>query len=541
MNTESINNSVKGDGREVHVQKLYDILVVGGGIYGAALCYIASKCGYKVLLVEQNDFSSGTSSNSLKILHGGIRYLQSFDFIRVVESAKERARITSLMPGLVRPITCFLPVKTGLIRNKIFISLALMLFDFIRKTINKKYNVYRFDASRIISKNALKKIYEKISKIKNGTALCWQDSQVVSTERVIYKLITLAKKSGADTYNYLSYVKSKNVSNLHAVEFRDEITGVKIKSSVNVIIDATSSWQANKPNDNEVVPYISAVNLVVNKRLTTDTLGIPFQKNNNNRTLFLSSWNDSTLIGTWYFKEIDKVSTKIIDECLEDVNEYFENISIKKEDVTFIHHGKLPSNKVKSTNPYLDIQSQYKIKSGKSSGIFIVQGVKYTTAIDVAEKTLLQINDYFNKTKKAKYLKKIDSSIIKFDDASRKEIYKPYMDKISPSVFDRLFSLYGEDTQKILKLTVADLTLLECVPGSTMALKAEIEYVVHNEDVFYLSDLLLRRTDLGTQAKPNAEMINYCVKIMANKLNWDSAAIDYNFKELNKYYPSWVE
>jgi len=541
MNSDSLNNPVKSNNREVRVKKSYDILVVGGGIYGAALCYVASKCGYTVLLVEQNDFSSGTSSNSLKILHGGIRYLQSFDFIRVVESAKERARITSLMPGLVRPITCFLPVKTGLIRNKFFISLALMLFDFVRKVINKKYNVYRFDASRVVNKKALKKIYEKIAKIKSNMGLCWQDSQVVSTERVIYRLIALAKKSGADTCNYLSYVKSKNSSNLHAVELCDEITGVKIESSVNVIIDATSSWQANKPNDNEVVPYISAVNLVVNKCFANDTLGIPFKKNNDNRTLFLSSWNDSTLIGTWYFKEIDKVSEKIIDECLDDVNEYFENISIKKENITFIHHGKLPANKVNSTNPYLDIQNQYKIKSGKSSGVFIVQGVKYTTAIDVAEKTLLQINDYFKQVNITKYLKKTDKSIIKFDGAGSDKIYRSYVDKISPSIFERLFSLYGEDTQKILKLTIADVTLLECVPGSTMVLKAEIEYVVHNEDVFYLSDLLLRRTDLGTQAKPSSEMINYCVKIMANNLNWDSTAIAYNVRELNKYYPSWVE
>ncbi len=541
MKQEGIGLLFNKSSREIQLQDNYDILIVGGGIYGATLSYVASKNGYKVLLVEKNDYASGTSSNSLKILHGGIRYLQSFDFIRVIESAKERARLTNLMPNLVRPITCLLPVKTGFTKNKYFIFPALVLFDLIRKVINKRYNVYKYDKSKIVKKNNLKKIYNSITDIKENIGLCWQDSQVVSTERMVYKFITLAKEAGADTCNYVSYVGSKNESNTHIVELFDEITGKKLETSVNVIIDATSSWQINKPNHKELIPYVSAVNIIVNKRLCDDTIGIPFIKDNVSRTLFLSPWNNSTLIGTWYFKELKEVNKSILDECLEDINQYIQHTSIKKEDISFIHHGKLPSNKSLIKNPYTDIQNQYKIINGQSPGIYIVQGVKYTTAMDVAEKTLLQVNKYLETSCNVKHHSQSKEYAVKTAINTADSLYNKHSDKIPLKVFERLFELYGgEEAAKILRLGNTDISLLEYVPSSNIVLKAEIEYVLANEEVYCLPDLLLRRTDIGTQAKPRQEMVNYCANAMANHFKWSSEVLYYNYKELDKYYPSWV-
>jgi len=527
--------------REIQLQDDYDVLIVGGGIYGATLSYVAAKNGYKVLLVEKNDYASGTSSNSLKILHGGIRYLQSFDFIRVIESAKERARLTSLMPNLVRPITCLLPVKTGLIKNKYFIYLGLVLFDFIRRVINKKYSIYKHDKTKILTKSTLKKLYYGVANVKESIGLCWQDSQVVSTERMVYKFTTLAKEAGADTYNYLSYANSEYEHNIHSVKLFDEITGEHLKTSVNVIVDATSSWQINKSKQNNAISYVSAVNLIVNKRLSDKIIGIPFQKNNVSRTLFISPWNNSTLIGTWYFNELNEVDESILEECLEDINEYFEHTSIRKEDVTFIHHGKLPSNQLEIENPYMDIQNHYKILNGKFPGIYIVQGVKYTTAMDVAEKTVLHINKYFETVDNSKQHKGIEVDAVATATNIYESLYNKYKGIISSKVFERLFTLYGEETDKILTLTYSNAVLLEYVPGSNMVLKAEIDYVLANEEIYYLSDLLLRRTDIGTQFKPNKEMINYCANAMAKHFKWDSEVLDHNYKELDRYYPSWVK
>lgn len=542
MKPESQRLHLKKSSRKINLKNTYDILIVGGGVYGAALSYIASKNGYKVLLVEKNDYASGTSSNSLKILHGGIRYLQSLDFIRVVESAKERARLTNIFPNLVRPITCVLPVKTGLIKNKYFIYLALLLFDFIRGIINKRYNVYKHENSKIINRSALVNIFTGISNVKENFGLYWKDSQVVSTERLVYKLNCLAKEAGADTYNYLKYSNAKHDKNKHIVELFDEIAGNKVETSVDVIVDATSSWRINKPGHyKEGSSYISAVNIVVNKRLSEYTVGIPFIKNNINRTLFISPWNNSTLIGTWYFTELEKVDKSTIDECIEDINKYSGCFSINIEDISFIHHGKLPANTIDIKNPYTNVRNQYAILDGISPGVYIVQGVKYTTAMDVAEKTVLKISKYFKAVNKVKPNVNFDGdkfqTVIDYPDT----IYNDYDDKITSDTLNRLMELYGPDAEKILMLANANEALLEYVPSSNIVLKAEIEYVLANEEVYCLSDLLLRRTDIGTHAKPDQKMIDYCAKTMATRFNWNSEELHYNYKELDTYYPSWVQ
>ena len=527
--------------RTITLKNSYDILIVGAGIYGATLSYIAAQKGYQVLLVEKNDYASGTSSNSLKILHGGIRYLQSFDLVRVIESAKERARLTSIAPHLVRPITCILPLKASLAKNKLFIYIALNIFDFIRKIINQKFSVYKHDKSRILSAKVLSKIYANISLIKSSFALCWQDSQVISTERMVYKFCTLSKKSGSDTYNYLKFKSSKKGGGIHAVRLLDELTGQTYDTSASVIIDATSSWQFNKSCQKNNISYVSAVNLVINKKFSNDTLGIPFVKERVNRTLFLSPWNESTLIGTWYFNELTEVNDKIVRKCLDDVHAYIPELTLTKEDISFIHHGKLPANKVKVENPYLDIQNQYKILDGESKGMFVVQGVKFTTAMDVAEKTLSKVGEFFTKTLGVNVTSRQRAGRAQSSPDIPEKIHEHIYSDISAEVVKRLNTLYGDEALNIINLARTNMVLQEYVPSSKVVLKAEIMYLLEKEEVFCLSDLLLRRTDIGTQGKPSQEMIKYCANTMRDYFKWDSDVLNYNLKELDNYYPSWVK
>ena len=84
----------------------FDVLIIGGGIYGASLFWRATIAGYSAALIEKNDFASGTSSNSQKIIHGGLRYLQNLDIIRIRQSVNERKRLMWLAPHLVSPLPC---------------------------------------------------------------------------------------------------------------------------------------------------------------------------------------------------------------------------------------------------------------------------------------------------------------------------------------------------------------------------------------------------------------------------------------------------
>ncbi len=112
-------------------KETFDLLIIGGGIYGAALAREAVLRGIKTALVEQGDFGSGTSMNSLKIIHGGLRYLQHADFVRMRESIAERRRLLQLAPHLVQPLPCVMPTYGHAVKGPEVMRIALMINDLL--------------------------------------------------------------------------------------------------------------------------------------------------------------------------------------------------------------------------------------------------------------------------------------------------------------------------------------------------------------------------------------------------------------------------
>src|SRR5437868_12797261 len=97
----------------------FDVLVVGGGIYGLTIAYDAAQRGLSVALIEQNDFGSGTSFNHLRTIHGGLRYLQSLDLARARESVRERRTVARIAPHAVRPLPFAVPLYRSLMRGRL--------------------------------------------------------------------------------------------------------------------------------------------------------------------------------------------------------------------------------------------------------------------------------------------------------------------------------------------------------------------------------------------------------------------------------------
>ena len=112
-------------------QNTYDLLVIGGGINGAAIAHLAACQGLKVALLEKGDFASGTSGKSTKLIHGGLRYLENFEFGLVREALQERSLLLKSVPHLVRPLPIILPVYTKDPRPLWLIKLGISLYDFL--------------------------------------------------------------------------------------------------------------------------------------------------------------------------------------------------------------------------------------------------------------------------------------------------------------------------------------------------------------------------------------------------------------------------
>lgn len=112
---------------------VYDVLVIGGGITAAGIALDAASRGLRVCVIEKNDFASGTSSKSTKLIHGGLRYLKNMEFALVREVGSERAVIHSLAPYLVQPISMLLPIYKNGTLGRITTAIALTIYDWLAK------------------------------------------------------------------------------------------------------------------------------------------------------------------------------------------------------------------------------------------------------------------------------------------------------------------------------------------------------------------------------------------------------------------------
>src|SRR5829696_8656869 len=109
----------------------FDILVVGGGIHGAITAWDAALRGLSVALIERGDFGGATSQNSLKIIHGGLRYLQDGNLARIRSMARERSSWMKMAPHLVHPLTCLTPTRQKISRSRLALGIALTLNDLL--------------------------------------------------------------------------------------------------------------------------------------------------------------------------------------------------------------------------------------------------------------------------------------------------------------------------------------------------------------------------------------------------------------------------
>ena len=216
-------------------QTEFDILIIGGGITGAGIALDAALRGMKVALVEKNDFASGTSSKSTKLIHGGLRYLKQFDFWLVKEVGTERAIVHELAPHLVVPEKMILPLIEGGSYGTWLTSIGLKVYDILasvegddkRKMLNKK--------------EALKKEPLLPEGILKGAG--FYAEYRTDDARLTIEIIKTAIKNGAQALNYVKATefvyKKKRVVGAEVIDtLTDETYPIKAK----YVINAAGPW-----------------------------------------------------------------------------------------------------------------------------------------------------------------------------------------------------------------------------------------------------------------------------------------------------------
>lgn len=481
----------------------YDLIIVGGGIYGACLLLTASQAGKKALLLEKDDFGAATSFNNLRTVHGGLRYLQSLDFKRIFESVSERRWFFRNFPDLVKPLPCLMPLYgKGVYRPSIF-RFALLLNDLLSINRNKGVSKDRLlPNGKIVSSEEVKRIFPKvdINNLKGGAV--WHDGAMPDSQLVLIEIIKWACKLNSFALNYVEVLelltKSGIVSGVKAVDKTDNKT---YEFNADKVVNAAGPWcrflAAKFDKDYpELFKDSFAWNVLFNKpALSTHALAITPQKPNS-RTYFIHQWKGLLFAGTVHsaYKDLSRLpmpKPESLKNFIDELNSCIKDLNLKESDVMQIFPGLLPAKEEGSDQLAVREVILDHSERGGPIGFYSVSGVKFTTARLVAEKTLRKI-------------------------------------------FQNKIKLQSPDGRKPVSLT--ERGVLDPVNSMELnnGLKKVLIKIIEEESVIHLDDLVIRRSTLGDN--PDIALNNSSK--VCELFNWDNDLKSAEIKRLKTFYES---
>jgi glycerol-3-phosphate dehydrogenase len=377
------------------VEREFDVLVVGGGIYGLAIAYDAAQRGLSVALVERGDFGAATSFNHLKTIHGGLRYLQTADFTRMRESINERRAFARIAPRFVRPLAFAMPTGSSLTRNPLAWKAALAIDRVVGWRRNEGLDADRhLPPGRVVTGAACERLFDGALGPVSSAAV-WHDYEMHESDRLTLSFAKAAAAHGARLANYVEATRLlPRGGSVSGVSARDLMTGGgTFDVRAQVVVNATGPWVdhlGGRADSRERHIQLKAMNLVTSRAARSGALVAPTRAG---RALVLLPWSGRTLVGTSesaeeHTPDDQAVSRREVDAFLAEVNDTFPLLGLKSDEITLVHRGIVPAARV---NRRLLLLSHPRIIDHAGDGaarLISVTGVKYTTARAVAERVV---------------------------------------------------------------------------------------------------------------------------------------------------------
>jgi glycerol-3-phosphate dehydrogenase len=376
-------------------EREFDVLVVGGGIYGLTIAYDAAQRGLSVALIDRGDFGAATSFNHLKTIHGGLRYLQSADVRRMRESIRERRAFARIAPRWVAPLAFAMPTGVSLTRNPMAMKTALAVDAFVGRDRNKGVDPARhLPAGRIVAGTECRELFDGAIRTVASAAV-WHDYQMIDGDRLTLAFAKAAAAHGAVLANYAEAVgpleAGRQCSGVHA---RDNLTGSTFDIRAQLLVNAAGPWGAtlfDRSGQRVRWPLLKAMNLVTSRPARKAAL---VGATRSGRALVLLPWKERTLVGTSESSEARQpddqaVKRDELDHFLAEIHEAFPALGLKYDEVTLVHRGIVPAA---LAHGRVALLGRSRIidhaREGGPSNLVSIVGVKYTTARVVAERAV---------------------------------------------------------------------------------------------------------------------------------------------------------
>lgn len=459
----------------------WDLIVVGGGITGAGVVLEARRQGHRVLLVEQRDFAWGTSSRSSKMVHGGLRYIAQGAVRLTRDALRERERLLRDLPGLVERTTYLFPLRKGRFPGRWPMTAVLSLYDFLAGIRDHRF----------LSRRELLERVPGLNSAGLTGAMSYTDA-LTDDCRLVIRCLLEAARLGATSLNYVRALDTRREQGRTHLTVRDEVSGEQTELSASVVINATGAWAdrlggAGRGTPARIRP-LRGSHLFVDPQRLPAAHCLTVMHPRDGRPVFVFPWEGVTCVGTTDLDHGDDLEQEAsasgaeVDYLLELVNDQFPDVALSRDDVLSTMAGVRP---VIASGDGKDPSKERRDHAvWEHNGVVSVSGGKLTTfrliALDALSAAGL-----------------LDAAAARRARRSNAALVRPLPE--APPQVEQF--LHGEQDDDAL-----------------------IRWILENEAVVHLDDLLLRRTRLGLLRRDAGAGLESRLRALTGEiLGWDTA------------------
>jgi glycerol-3-phosphate dehydrogenase len=502
----------------------FDLIIIGGGINGAAIAREAALAGVKLLILEQDDFCSGTSAASTRLIHGGLRYLEHAEFSLVYESLAERERLLATAPHLVEPLQIFLPLTKQSRRGPTMIRLGMWLYDLlsIRKSL---------PSHRMLSRKQILELLPGLNADELIGGAAYFDAQVRFPERLVLENLLEAETHGA---TLASHTRVNRLliqdGRIEGVEFESGSAGGQAFAPV--VVNAAGPWVDSVIGsiaEKRLVGGTKGSHLVVEPFQGAPAHGVYAEAASDGRPFFVTPWNGLYLIGTTDERYDGDPSEAMMSDrefayLIAETQRLFPAASDLEQRICYTCSGIRPLPPTEGVSEGA-ITRRHLIKRHRTvDGLFSIVGGKLTTHRALAVDCMKRLRRKLPVSAQSATAERMLPGGLSADD--RDALIDELSGHFGAYTATRLWHTYGQASQGLMQGVLQNADFGQRLGPDSEFLVGELVHAIDKEHARTLVDILQRRTMAGLQADFGNESAPEAAQWLVRLGVWDRAAAE---------------
>ncbi len=525
----------------------FDLIVVGAGINGAGIARDAAMRGLKVLLLDKGDIASGTTSWSTRLIHGGLRYLEYYEFHLVWESLSEREKLLRIAPHLVKPLPFIVPIYESSKRGPTLVGLGMFMYDALSPS--KSMNRHKMLSREEVMERAPGLNTEGLV----GAAL-YYDGQVEYAERLAVENAVSAHEHGAVV---ITYAEAEKVlvedGDVVGVEFVDVLSGTRHEARAPVTVNVAGPWVDQVLNrmrlgEGRMIGGTKGSHLIVDPFPGAPETAMYVEARRDGRPYFIVPWNGRYLIGTTdirYKGDVDLVvaDDKEIDYLIEETNSVIPEANLTRNEVLFTYSGVRPLSYQPEGSTSAVTRSHvvydHAKEEPKIGGLISIVGGKLTTYRNLSRQTVDRVYKKLGRQAPRSRTAEVPLPGGETRDFASFATDFKLTSGLTDDLAERFLKLYGTRAPDVLAEAGDDhslrVPLAATFTPETGIIGAEVLYAFRRELAATLRDVLLRRTMVGMGPRVGLDVDRAAARIAVQHLGWSGERSEREIAEFREY------